>query len=448
MICPQCKERNPVGNRFCRDCGARLSAPEGSLEAEEARRIEEERRFERTAELLTRAHAFLEKKRIDDAIPIAEEAATLLPTSTAAHALLATLYEQADRNADAIRAMEAVVALNPDSTVDQDKLDRLRRGVHLMPRRIVAANEPAHPAAFWAPRVAAGIVAALVLGGGFALVNRPITRPIVPTRPVSDGLLSRRSGYSPANPTLSGGSKPSIAPPSPGYDPFAGQIAPPVASTPAPPLSASLGPETARSTSPAPSGPTLPRPGTTGSEPAGTVPPVPVTLSAQPLGGVQSPAVSGNGFGEGERIKVGPPSGGETPENSGETPENGVGTGEGYIRIRVNPPPASPRNQNPVPSSAPDNGSALLRAQSLQSAGRYREAIAAYRDALASGANPGLIQQSIALCHQRLGEDGAARSAYQLALAAFEGQVRSGQQAVAAQRGITACRAALEVLGG
>jgi Flp pilus assembly protein TadD len=89
----------------------------------------------------------------------------------------------------------------------------------------------------------------------------------------------------------------------------------------------------------------------------------------------------------------------------------------------------------------------LLRAQTLQVAGKYREAITAFREALAAGAVAGDVQQGIALCHQRLGEKAPARSAYQQAIVAFEAQVRGGRRVEQAQRGISVCRAALDVLG-
>jgi tetratricopeptide (TPR) repeat protein len=91
----------------------------------------------------------------------------------------------------------------------------------------------------------------------------------------------------------------------------------------------------------------------------------------------------------------------------------------------------------------------MLRAQSLQAAGRYREAIGAYQQALpaSSGVSAGDAYQGIALSQQRLGNDGAARGAYRQAIAAYEAQVAAGRDAGAAQRGIASCRAALEVLG-
>jgi tetratricopeptide (TPR) repeat protein len=90
----------------------------------------------------------------------------------------------------------------------------------------------------------------------------------------------------------------------------------------------------------------------------------------------------------------------------------------------------------------------MTRARQMQGAGRYREAITAYRDALSSGAAAGEAYQGIAQSYERLGDNAAARSAYRDALHAYETQAASGKNADAAQRGIATCKAALEVLGG
>jgi tetratricopeptide (TPR) repeat protein len=114
MICTECKTSNPVGNKFCRECGVKLS-PVSPLAAEEAAAIEAERKQERVAELLAGAFALSDENRPDEALPLAQEAADLLPESSSALVLLASLYERTDQPDLAIATMERVVALNPDS---------------------------------------------------------------------------------------------------------------------------------------------------------------------------------------------------------------------------------------------------------------------------------------------------------------------------------------------
>ena len=52
MNCPNCKARNPIGNKFCRECGQKIPLEENPLAAEEAQQAEAERSRERAAELL------------------------------------------------------------------------------------------------------------------------------------------------------------------------------------------------------------------------------------------------------------------------------------------------------------------------------------------------------------------------------------------------------------
>lgn len=423
MNCSNCKTRNPIGSNFCRNCGGSLTAPTGSLAEEEARRVEEERTREQVAELLTRAFGLSERNQVADAIPLAEEASRLLPTSTAAHALCATLYERARRNEDAIAAMEKVVELNPDSAVDRDKLERMRRGVHWAPRREPAPEEKERPR--WLPFAAAAGVFALVCVLGVVVlrgsassrtrtprslvkVDAPPATVFVPAATPAPNLLS---------PTpMPGWTSPTPAPAvvdNGRSDPFA-----PIGSRP-------MG----QAVAPTP-GPQLPNFTGGGSVDArGTLPPLGGVQNAQsvpPVTVARPPQSDGAGNG----IPAGPPPNNPTPAPSGDS---------GYIRIQVNPPKTGDKPADP---SDP-----LVRAQMHQSGGRYREALAAYRSALDQGADAGECQQGIALCHQRLGEDDAAREAYRRAIVAYEAQI-SGARRRFAEKGLSACRAALEVLGG
>ncbi|MFM7322552.1 MAG: hypothetical protein ACKO5K_13650, partial [Armatimonadota bacterium] len=160
-----------------------MAPPAGTLAEEEARQVEAERAREQAAELLARAHRHLERGEAESAIPLAEEAARLLPDSTAAHSLRATLYETARRTDDALAARERVVALNPDSAVDRDKLDRMRRGVHFTPR-IEPVEEP-DPRRRWIPWLAAGAAGIAALWIGFAVSTprrtRTVAAPPAPT---------------------------------------------------------------------------------------------------------------------------------------------------------------------------------------------------------------------------------------------------------------------------
>jgi tetratricopeptide (TPR) repeat protein len=201
---------------------------------------------------------------------------------------------------------------------------------------------------------------------------------------------------------------------------------------------------------------------------------------------VPAPVVAATNGGRNERFTVRPPAAGNTPATgntstagntaaasnvpapfgSTETSPNNENKAEkGYIRIQVGPPQTT-RPPVPVPAPAPAPASSparrtaprpeprpdpMLRAQSLQAAGRYAEAVSAYQQALGGaavlrGAGRGDAYQGMAASYQRMGNAAQARLAYQQAMTAYQAAL-SGPDAAAARQGVATCRAALEVLG-
>jgi len=445
MNCPNCKARNPIGNKFCRECGQKMPLEENLLAAEEAQQVEAERNRERAAKLLTEAFALSQQGKPAEALPRAEEAAALLPESTSALTLSATLYERLGQNDRAIAAMEKVVALNPDSAVDADKLDRLRRGVHLMPKRPTVTQPEPEAERRWVPifiGVGAGLIA---LSVGIGVLVRLNQKPATPP-----ARLTLAPTPAPALPTPTtgmtmtpGGTLGPLSPPSMvgRPDPFKPNGPVPLSGLPTPAPS-TVEPRVGR-----PTGALLPNPQevpTPGPESQGvpplTFPAGPNGRGLPPLGGVQrntAPIQAGPPTtGGGTSIPAGPPSNSEAPPPT-EPPSSQEAPG--IIRIREHS-----GRERAVADPVTDP---LLKAQTLQTAGKYREAITAYREALAQGAPVGEVQQGIALSYQRLGEKAAARAAYQHAIVAFEAQVQAGRRVEQASRGIAACRAALDVLG-
>ena len=100
MTCKECKTPNPIGSKFCRECGLKMPLPEGTLAAEEAERVEAERKAETSARLLGEAFTLSERNQLPEAIARAEEAAAVTPTSTTAFSLLASLYERNEQPAN------------------------------------------------------------------------------------------------------------------------------------------------------------------------------------------------------------------------------------------------------------------------------------------------------------------------------------------------------------
>ena len=475
MICTQCKTRNPIGNKFCRECGTQLT-PDPTLAAGDTSVVEAGQARERVAGLLASAFALAEQHKPEAALPLAAEAAALLPESTSAHALLASLYEQTDQHAKAITAMERVVALNPDSPADAQKLEQMRRGVHILPVRAAERDKETAdaPAAWpsWVPLALSGATAVLVLGLGFAFVNRSDTnRPAPNDAPIT--VAERSSETAPAFPTTPASSLPAL---------------PRNNAVPVTPLAGRNDPFTPTVTGGASRPPAAaPRQGAATSAPA-TLPALPIPSAAAPGRGARGPATRSGGTataallppapvlpaatgGRNERIAVSAPAPSavnaaaseRAPANSTETspaPENKASNG--YIRIQVGPPqsvaaplPAAPA---PVPAplpaapvAAPPRPDPMLRAQALQAAGRYAEAVSAYQQALGGAANlrgagRGDAYQGMAASYQRMGNAAQARLAYQQAMSAYQAAL-GGPDAAAARQGVATCRAALEVLG-
>jgi len=504
MTCKECKTTNPIGSKFCHECGAKLPVPESALAVEEAERAQAERKAEATARLLGDAFALSEQNKVAEAIALAEEAAQIAPDSTAAYSLLASLYERSGEQEKAIHAMERVVALNPQSAADAYKLQLLKRGVHILPKRDAAKPPPRSGFADWFPVAAASASATLVVVVGILALNRNQQVPRVgvtepspsPTAsaaaPAGPGALSAADLAAAAGAAAREHTPPVDARP----DPFAAGGASANSSSPvatpspaAPPVVASQQVATLPSLSSLRNVPPRPAPdlGRTREDAPRPVAPAPVTVvavpnqpsasegegrsagaSLPPLAPAPGSGSQGSGFGNGGRLTVGPPNGGSSGSGGGAdsgAPSGGTGgnpAGSGYIRISVGPPsgrsgaPAGSGAGGPrIPAAAPGGQGAgdqdsdpLSRARRLQSMGRYDEAVGAYRDALNNGAAAGETHQGIALAQQRLGDKAAARAAYLQAIAAYEAEIAAGKNVSAARRGLESCRAALEVLGG
>ncbi len=470
MTCKECDQRNPIGNKFCRECGAKIVIPEGSLAAEEAARAETERRAERGAILLSDAHMLAEQGKLVAAVPVAEEAVATLPFSVSALTLLVTLYEHTDRNEKAVAAQERIVALVPNAVHEATRLERLKRGerTSALPTTPVAAGwvptlRGAAPATVpvslpqWFP-VAAGMV-----GGGIALYlgflamspGKPGSRAVVapPTVPIAIVSPTPTASEIPVNP---GAMLPPAPDPVRGADPFVSldatrrQLQQPLAG---PGLAAaSPGTINAGASLPLPK----PLPGARNAAPAKAgpvvIPPAIIKVSRDggerdtPLPPIAAGPPTGNGvengFGGGERVAAAPPPAG------GGAPAKPTG---GYMKITVN---ARPQGSTLIPAAPPKAAppdmetDPLQQARAYQNLGRYKDAIDSYQAAISAGAPVGETQQAIALCHQRAGDTASAKVAYIQAIAAYKAQIAAGRSPSAAVRGKNTCEAALEVLNG
>ncbi len=134
MYCNHCGNRNPYGSKFCRHCGGGLTAPgaarkipdtEYALQPEAARPPSDN--ATRVQQLLDRAFTLSERGDSAGAILACKEAIVDAPSSASAHSFLALLYERSGRIEPAIDEYRIAIKLNPDSTLDRDSLNRLRR---------------------------------------------------------------------------------------------------------------------------------------------------------------------------------------------------------------------------------------------------------------------------------------------------------------------------------
>jgi hypothetical protein len=238
MICNKCKTRNPIGNKFCKECGVALPLDANPLVLEEANRVEQERKQEQVATLLAQAFTLSETNQVEAALPLVKEAVTLIPNSTAAHSLLATLYERLDDPEKAIYAMKRVVELNPESSADRAKLEMMQRGVHVLPK-IVSPQKSRTPSLF--PLALACTMVALVLTGGIFLTNNvnniiakkePPAGPASPVPPVrmATNITSSANVGSPGMVGAPQNNPNNFAPPATRPDPFTPLVPQPSAS--------------------------------------------------------------------------------------------------------------------------------------------------------------------------------------------------------------------------
>lgn len=155
MFCAQCHSPNADDNKFCSECGLRLTP--SALVASDTPEV---------AQLLSRAFTLLEQGDLAEAHTAVDAALALDPDSSSAHSVRGILFEREGKIADAIREFELVVARNPDSSADRAKLEALRGNVTMsfQPRRWTSQQITL------ASALAAGLV---VFGGGLYVISQP-----------------------------------------------------------------------------------------------------------------------------------------------------------------------------------------------------------------------------------------------------------------------------------
>lgn len=410
MECKYCGAINDPGSKTCVLCGRTLEAPkepeplapeaeapepEKPAEPKEPRTLSPEEHI-RIGELIYAAYKNKEAGAVEDAILACQGALALNDASAPTHALLGSLYESKGDIPSAIFEYEKVEKLDPGNVANKQKIEALRTTpiVLLQPakRKIPVRLERLLPyvpfAAFALVFLAVVVVGLAVLGKNSGTSARGGNEQIggVPqtTTPVQPYPQGQQNEVR-SQPFLGPGQvQPQKAP---------AQQAPAQATPPSQPQPFNL-----QSALPKP-------PVVTGPRPMSELPTAPLP-SPKPARS-QPPVI--------------------TPV------------------IEPTKPPVSPPKPRPTPPPA-QSADPEERAVQLQAAGKYQEAVSAYREALNRTSDSGRIYQQIAICYQRLGQRDQAVQNYKSAIRSYRDQLSAGRDPSEVQRNIRSCEAGIEVL--
>lgn len=403
--CTQCQTHNSLDSKFCRACGAALPTDVLDLATTE---------FD---DLVQQGYDLYQENRTSEALMIAQSAVDTNPSSVKAISLKGLCLERLGRMAEALDCYEKVIELKPDSAIDRIKVNQLRAG--LAGR---AFEEPKQR------QRRALIVAGASVLGVFAL-GITITLLVVnnnqgPTIVEKTALTA--SGI-PISPPFDAQPVPQPAPVQQ-QAPVPENITPPAASINATPGRRLDPPPLLSSNSPG----FPPLQGTIEPfRPPGSISVEPISPPTMPQGGTLDP----------------PPA----PSTSTETSPAPDEKPRPKPVVDVRPAAGSSRT---TPAASGDSGgnelqAVLAAARQNYQTGNLTQAATLYERALNLGADPGSTNQRLGQTYSRLGNRQQAVSAYNRAIAVFEGRLRSGQGDSDATRAqLEAARQAVKALGG
>lgn len=460
MFCTHCGTANTRDSKFCKECGESLVtayAPMASVDPFVQAGLGREEQLQR---LLDMAFWHNEAGNLEAALLACQAALALNERCSTAWSLLGCLYERKGDLERAVEAFEVVCALNPDSIADAQKLEALRRGVHVkaVPQPVSYRWVPPALSKYVqdkpsAPLIGAAAAVVVVIALGILsihplLVGQPGTANAAGQPNLAAGRSAWSSGenssiaagvattQTPAPPinvpagaphTITvGNSAPAMmtaVPPPINRDPFAGT--PPLlavtngfkpprnndgTNTPresVPPLTLKNLPDSAAVRP-------LPAPGSG----AAAQPAVIATTASVPEHTVvvSNPATDNGSY-------LSSPDSGQADSSGGSSGDGAAPAPQSFISITVHGEPAS----------QPSDGASNVPPDS----GPVRH--------LVLGANSGASLQQKALIYQQQGDYTHAQAAYQKAIAAYQTQLNSGEDSDAAVRGIQACETGLQI---
>ncbi len=474
MYCQDCNTGNSVDSKYCKECGTKINSGYRTmmLSIQDLPLHQSDEEVEKLTRLLDMAFWHNQAGNHDAAITACEAALSLNPNSTTAHSLLGTLYEKRGEDDKAIHHFESVLSLNPESQADAQKLEQLRRGVHVratappaahqwlppvflklgptLGKRFSALSATPLPASLTQidpqrrPIYAAGAATAAVLLGGLLLTHPwaqadaavktyPVTVPAAPP-PVSAAQLglngTQRTASLPPVVMLPGRanfSVPAYTPPViTARDPFAGHV-------PAPYSGSSSAPAGAGS-------------------PLWSLPSVPRSAAARRSRGMDLPPL---------RLAALPPVGSNSGIPGGVAPAP-ISLPPGIAPSVLTGPAAAPVPRHtvvvgsfgnvPAPSASPYSSdlSSHIRITVHQShdtdtAGTNSNAAPSISASGAGDSGQGETYQQRALSLQEAGSYSQARQAYQSAIRSYQTQIAAGRDVETAQRGLAACQTGLQI---
>lgn len=469
LFCDDCGTRNTPDSKYCKECGAQIHVAYQTPALSVHDQVDDATQLERLTQFLDMAFWHNEAGNTDAAMRACEAALAINPNSTTAHSLLGSLYEKKGEDALAIEHFERVLALNPDSEADREKLEQVREGFHAKPVRpspvyrwlppIFATARfsglaeklsewnrpgktllPAGPA----PVLAAGAAAVLVLAGGLFLIKpgsqaAATPRPTATLRPVSPG-RSAFGGASGTNaltakgaPTTAWPTSPVTSPVTsfspttsapagvPWHNPFAGMSPPPrEAEALSPVTSARRSARMTRGRGTGHGG-IHPLPPLITVPPANDGPllPAPVSVPASVQAAQSSSAANvPHHTYVVQRFNGTPPEFGQI----GLRPA-AADTGNGEQAAPA-PPPPTPHIEITIDRSSDGSSNA---------------------GGSGDNAPAGETYQQTAFALQQQGDYRGARATYQKAIRAYQDQIAAGRDPEAARRGLEACKTGLQI---
>lgn len=140
LVCTKCGVGNPVGHKFCRECGEPLQHASAVPPEQETVQEPQEGIDVAVGKLLYETFQLYETGKLDEALDSCKEALRLNPESTSAHSLFGMIYEKKSEMAElvharddardfllaAIRQYDRVLEINPHSIADAEKLNELK----------------------------------------------------------------------------------------------------------------------------------------------------------------------------------------------------------------------------------------------------------------------------------------------------------------------------------